>query len=175
MLPIAEAALGADGVDSGDKSSHREQTIQIIELWSPTDELRKQRELKAINPHMCFRARQHHGRNYRNFQIEQFLSKGMLFADLPSLPSAGPVKFRDQTGPIEQTNLIDPIFITVQSKKAGICVEAKGLDSGQNPIWCQCRKRMLGQCQPRHPLPSSKQGRFITGSGILVITFGTAD
>ena len=41
----------------------------------------------------------------------------MLFANLPSLPSTGPVKFRNQTGPIEQTDLIDPIFITVQSKK----------------------------------------------------------
>ena len=56
----------------------------------------------------------------------------MLFANLPSLPPAGPVKFRNQTAPIEQTDLIDPIFITVQSKKASIRIEAKGLDSGQN-------------------------------------------
>jgi len=175
MLTIAEAALGADGVDSGDKSSHREQTVQIIEIWGPTDELWEQRELKAINLHMCFTARQLHGGNDRNFQIEQLLSKGMLFANLPSLPPAGPVKFGNQTGSIEQTDLIDPIFITVQSEKAGIRVETKGLDSGQNPIRCQCGERMLGQCQPPHPSLRLKQGRFITGSGILVIAFGTAD
>ena len=34
---------------------------------------------------------------------------------------------------------------------------------------------MLGQCQPPHPSLRLKPGCFITGSGILVIAFGTAD
>ena len=54
----------------------------------------------------------------------------MLFANLPSLPPAGPVKFRNQTAPIEQTDLIDPIFITIKSEKAGIRIKAQGLNSG---------------------------------------------
>jgi len=117
-------------VDSGDKSAHREQAVEIIQLWSPTDELRKKRKFKAINLNMCFSARQLQGRDDRNFKIEQFLSKGVLFVNLPRLPSTGPVKFRNQIGPIQQTDLIDPILITVKSEKAGIRVEAEGLDSG---------------------------------------------
>ena len=73
-------------------------------------------------------------RYYREFLIKQFLGKRMFFHNGRIAPSSRPIEFGDNKVVILKADLIDPIFVAVQSQEAAAGRQPSVLDGVKDLI-----------------------------------------
>jgi len=139
-------------VDSSHGAPHDGEYVSIFDIGRSTSAPWKKSESKfgAGDVKECLTTNGH-GRDTRDFVVQKFLRKVVLFTNTFIRPTIGPIEFGDDRFVFFNAYLIYPIFVTVECCKRSVGAIAQDLDRVENDLGGQ----MLVGCirQPDSRLP----------------------
>ncbi len=121
----------ADQMNAGNESPKLALQIVVVEFWCPATATLVNGETKVCRLEQGFSSVRN-WRNDRQVAVSKLHREAVLFGYLRVAPTAGSVKFGDYWPVIFNTNLIDPIFVTVEREKPTVAAIAEVLQGRNN-------------------------------------------
>ncbi len=133
-----------DAVDPSQQAAHDQKIVQIVELGGVPPFSRVEGKAEVAVTKQAFALPIGQRGDDRELVLGQFYRKSMFFDDLFVGPAVGAIEFNDQRFGIFDPDLINPVFVTVQSQGATIADIPQAFDGIHDEAWGEGLKGVLG-------------------------------